>query len=84
MFVVMTVLTVLKVPFEKAAPPCPSDVPAPLSIDESLMLWKGRLGWRQYIPSKRARYGIKSYEICDSQSGYIWIFLFILEKRLLS
>ena len=30
MFVVMTVLTVLKVPFEKAAPPCPSDVPAPL------------------------------------------------------
>ena len=32
MFVVMTVLTVLKVPFEKAAPPCPSDVPAPLPI----------------------------------------------------
>ena len=55
-----------------------------VSIDESLMLWKGRLGWRQYIPSKRARYGIKSYEICDSQSGYIWDFLFILEKRLLS
>ena len=31
MFVVMTVLTVLKVPFEKAAPPCLSDVPAPLN-----------------------------------------------------
>ena len=27
----MTVRTVLKVPFEKAAPPCPSDVPAPLA-----------------------------------------------------
>ena len=31
MFVIMTVLTILKVPFEKAAPPCPSDVPAPLN-----------------------------------------------------
>ena len=31
MLVVMTVRTVLKVPFGKAAPPpCPSDVPAPL------------------------------------------------------
>ena len=31
MLVVMTVRSVLKVPFEKAAPPlCPSDVPAPL------------------------------------------------------
>ena len=36
MFVVMTVLTVLKVPFEKAAPPCPSDVPAPLVTDPSI------------------------------------------------
>ena len=42
-----------------------------VSIDESLMLWKGRLSWKQYIPSKRARYGIKSYEICESSTGYI-------------
>ena len=32
MLVVMTVRTVVKVPFEKAAPYCPSDVPAPLVI----------------------------------------------------
>ena len=52
-----------------------------VSIDESLMLWKGRLGWRQYIPSKRARCGIKSYEICDSQSGYIWdVFVYTGKK----
>ena len=31
MLVVMPVRTVLKVPLEKAAPPCPFDVPAPLS-----------------------------------------------------
>ncbi|XP_064631427.1 piggyBac transposable element-derived protein 4-like [Lineus longissimus] len=45
-----------------------------IAIDESLMMWKGRLGWKQYIPSKRARFGIKSYELCESQSGYIWDF----------
>ena len=45
-----------------------------VSIDESLMLWKGKLSWKQYIPSKRARYGIKSYEICESSTGYIWDF----------
>ena len=32
MLVVMIVHTVLKVPFEKAVPPCSSDVPAPLEI----------------------------------------------------
>ena len=32
MLVVMTVRTVLKVLFEKAAPPCPSDFPATLFI----------------------------------------------------
>jgi len=42
-----------------------------ISVDESLMLWKGQLGFRQYIPIKRARFGIKSYELCESGSGYI-------------
>ena len=31
-----------------------------LSIDEQLLLWKGRLGFKQYIPNKRSRFGIKS------------------------
>lgn len=43
-----------------------------ISIDESLLLYKGRLSWRQYIPSKRARFGIKSFLLCESSSGYIW------------
>ncbi|KAJ8356719.1 hypothetical protein SKAU_G00195130 [Synaphobranchus kaupii] len=32
-----------------------------LCVDESLMLWKGRLGFRQYIPSKHHRFGIKFF-----------------------
>ncbi|XP_068122086.1 piggyBac transposable element-derived protein 4-like [Hyperolius riggenbachi] len=43
-----------------------------ISVDESLMAYKGRLSWIQYIASKRARFGLKSYRLCESSSGYIW------------
>ena len=33
-----------------------------ISIDESLLLWKGRLGFKQYIPLKGARFGIKCFK----------------------
>ena len=36
-----------------------------LSIDESMMLWRGRLVFRQYIKNKRHKYGIKLYELCE-------------------
>ena len=45
-----------------------------VSIDERLMKFKGRSKIRQYIPSKRSRYGIKSYVLCESSSGYVWSF----------
>ena len=35
-----------------------------LSLDESLVLFKGRLLFKQYIKTKRARFGIKLYELC--------------------
>ena len=37
-----------------------------LSVDESLVLFKGRLHFRQYIKTKRARFGIKLYELTTS------------------
>ena len=37
-----------------------------LSIDESMMLWRGRLVFRQYTKNKRHKYGIKLYELCES------------------
>lgn len=43
-----------------------------ISIDESLMLYKGRLGWVQYIPLKRARFGLKFFMLCEASSGYVW------------
>lgn len=47
-----------------------------ISIDESLIGYKGNLGWKQYIPTKRARFGMKLYQLCESQSGYIWNSMF--------
>lgn len=41
-----------------------------LSIDEALLLWRGRLYFRQYIPNKAAKYGIKLYEVC-TPDGYV-------------
>lgn len=41
-----------------------------LSLDESLLLWRGRLVFRQYIKNKKKKYGIKFYELCESD-GYI-------------
>ncbi|GBO32852.1 PiggyBac transposable element-derived protein 4 [Araneus ventricosus] len=43
-----------------------------VSVDESLLLYKGRLGYKQYLPKKTARFGIKFYQLCESSSGYIW------------
>lgn len=51
-----------------------------VTIDESLLLYKGRLGWVQYIPLKRARFGIKSYMLCESKSGYVWGFIIYTGK----
>lgn len=41
-----------------------------LSLDESLLLFRGRLRFRVYIKNKKTRYGIKFYELCSSD-GYI-------------
>ena len=46
-----------------------------ISVDESLTLWKGRLSIKTYLPLKAAKFGIKSYKICESSTGYLWQFV---------
>lgn len=46
-----------------------------VAIDESLMLWKGRLLFKQYIPSKRHRFGVKLFILCDCKTGAILDFI---------
>lgn len=41
-----------------------------LSLDESLLLHRGRLNFRQYIKGEKAKCGMKYFELCDSH-GYV-------------
>lgn len=41
-----------------------------LSLDESLLLFRGRLSFRIYLKNKRARYGVKFYEL-STHDGYV-------------
>ena len=37
-----------------------------LTVDETLVLFKGRLNFQQYTKTKRARFGIKLFQLCTS------------------
>ena len=41
-----------------------------LRLDESMMLWRGSLVFRQYIKNKRYKYGIKFFELCTND-GFV-------------
>lgn len=51
-----------------------------LAIDESIIKFKGRVSFRQYLPSKPTRWGIKQYALCESKSGYALKFITYLGK----
>jgi len=38
-------------------------------VDEVIVKYRGRVIFRQYIPKKRKRFGIKIYKLCD-EAGY--------------
>lgn len=41
-----------------------------VTVDEMLEAFRGRCGFRQYIPNKPARYGIKMFALCDAKTFY--------------
>lgn len=42
-----------------------------ICIDESLVLFRGRVVFRQYIRTKRHRFGLKLFMLADCETGYI-------------
>lgn len=52
-----------------------------ISIDESLMQCRSRLHYIQFIRTKRARFGIKFYKLCDSETRYIHNFKIYVGKE---
>ncbi|KAL8600762.1 hypothetical protein ACOMHN_055957 [Nucella lapillus] len=41
-----------------------------LSIDESMIGYKGRLFFKQYMPAKPTKWGIKVWQKCEAETGY--------------
>ena len=41
-----------------------------LSIDEAMIKYNGRLRWKQYMPMKPIKWGIKLWVLCDARTGY--------------
>ncbi|KAJ2941505.1 hypothetical protein O0L34_g14551 [Tuta absoluta] len=52
-----------------------------IAIDESLTLWKGPLSFKQYIKTKSARFGVKTFQLCESSTGYLWSFFVYVGAR---
>ena len=43
-----------------------------ISIDESMIGFKGRISFLQYMPKKPQKWGMKAWALSDSVSGYVW------------
>ena len=43
-----------------------------LSIDESMISFKGRLSWIQCMPKKLTKWGMKAWVLADSTNGYVY------------
>ncbi len=44
-----------------------------MSVDECMIAFKGRVSFKQFLPSKPIKYGIKKYALCDI-AGYMYSF----------
>ena len=43
-----------------------------ISVDESMIPFKGRMKYKQYIPNKPHSWGIKAFVLADSKTGYTY------------
>jgi hypothetical protein len=51
-----------------------------ITIDETMVPWRGRLSFRQYVPGKAHKYGVKMYKVADT-NGYTWDFMIYTGKQ---
>jgi hypothetical protein len=51
-----------------------------ITIDETMVPWKGRLLFKQYIPGKSHKYGVKIYKVAGT-NGYTWDFMVYTGKQ---
>ena len=53
-----------------------------LSVDEGMIGYRGRVSFRQYMPAKPNKYGIKVWMAADASNGYVLNFDVYLGKEL--
>ena len=51
-----------------------------ISIDESMVPWRGRLLFKQYIPGKAHKCGVKIYKLAAT-NGYTWNFMIYTSQQ---
>lgn len=42
-----------------------------VSVDEMMVPWKGRLAFKQYMPAKPTKWGIKMWALAEADTGYV-------------
>jgi hypothetical protein len=47
------------------------------------MMCKGSLLWKVYSPLKCARFGAKSFGLCETKSGYVWNLLIYIGQDII-
>ncbi|KAL1232967.1 PiggyBac transposable element-derived protein [Trichinella spiralis] len=52
-----------------------------VTVDERLIPLKGRCPFRQYMPKKPAKYGIKVWTLCEAKASYAWNMQIYTGKR---
>ena len=57
------------------------ELPRDVSLDEGMVPFKGRLGFKQYHKDKPCKWGIKVWMLCDSASGYLFNFEVYMGKN---
>ncbi len=55
-----------------------------VSLDESMIGFKGRLGFVQYMPKKPTKWGLKAFVVSDSVTGYAFNWVLYTGKLLFS
>lgn len=43
-----------------------------LSVDETMVGFRGRFAAKQYMPAKPTKYGIKAFTLADGENGYVF------------
>lgn len=51
-----------------------------IAIDKAMMKWTGRLSYKQYLPAKPIKKGIKVWMRCNSETAYLTVFSIYLGR----